>query len=154
MTIIRSGPGEGGGGGGRGGREKLYWTSSMSVGIEKIDYQHKELFCLVNDLMDLLNDGREPESIELAFDFLQDYVNDHFGEEEKYMDKYSFPGAAPHKEQHAVFKITFENLRRRYDEIGPSEGLMKILQSQLAAWIMTHVKNVDKMLGEYLKDKD
>lgn len=134
--------------------EKLYWTPSMSVGIEKLDSQHRELFCFVNDLIDLIDEGGKPESIEGAFEFLQHYVSDHFGEEEKYMDKYSFPGVGPHKEQHAVFKKTFEDFKRRYKEHGPSEALLKVLQSQLAAWIMTHVRNVDKMLGEFLKDKD
>ena len=148
MTIIKDGPD------GDVVRERLYWTSSMSVGIDKIDYQHRELFCLVNDLMDYVEDSRAPETIELAFDFLQDYAFDHFGEEEKYMDRYSFPGAGAHKDQHEVFRRTFEDFKRRYEEIGPSEALLKILQSQLAAWIMTHVKNVDRMLGEFLKDKD
>lgn len=152
MTIVGGGKGEGGRRGEA--REKLYWTPSMSVGIDLIDYQHRELFCLVNDLMDLIEEGGKPESIEVAFDFLQGYVLDHFGEEEKYMDKYSFPGAEPHKEQHALFKRTFEDFKRRYKEHGPSEELMKVLQSQLAAWIMTHVKHVDKMLGDFLKDKD
>jgi hemerythrin len=153
VTILSGGSGINGGGG-KGSAQRLAWSSEMSVGIEKIDYQHKELFCLVNDLLDLIEDKKEPESIEVAFDFLSDYVKDHFGEEEKYMDKYSYPGSAPHKEQHAVFRVTLENLKRRYDELGPSDGLMKILQSQLAAWIMTHVKNVDKMLGEFLKEED
>lgn len=133
--------------------EKIYWTTSMSVGIEKIDYQHKELFCLVNDLMDLIGEGKDEQSFILAFDFLGKYVIDHFEEEERYMSLFGYPGIKEHKEQHAIFKKTLVNMKERYKEFGATEPFLKILQSQLAAWIMTHVKHVDGMLGEYLKDK-
>ncbi len=139
---------------GGGSAEKLHWTPSMSVGVDKIDYQHKELFCLVNDLIDLVGEGRDAESFAVAFEFLESYVVEHFGEEERYMEIFSSPGAKEHKEQHAIFKKTLENMEERFDEFGATAPFLKILQSQLAAWIMTHVKNVDRMLGDFLKDKD
>ncbi len=144
MSILRPGAEQ----------TRIHWTPSMSVNIEKIDYQHKELLCLVNDLMDLVGEGKDSESFSMAFDFLEQYVVDHFGEEEKYMDMFSFPGAAVHKEQHALFRSTLTNLKERYEEFGATEAFLLTLQSQLAAWIMTHIKNVDTMLGKYLRDKN
>ena len=143
MSIIGSG----------GSVEKLYWTSDMSVGVDKIDYQHKELYCLVNDLIDLVGEGKDAESFSVAFKFLEGYVVNHFGEEEKYMELFSYPGAKEHKEQHEIFKKTLENMEERYAEFGATTPFLKILQSQLAAWIMTHVRRVDKMLGEFLQEK-
>ncbi|MBE9532260.1 MAG: hemerythrin family protein [Proteobacteria bacterium] len=134
--------------------EKIYWTPAMSVGVERIDYQHKELFCLVNDLMDLVGEGKDSESFTVAFKFLEGYVVNHFGEEEKYMELFSYPGIKEHKEQHEMFKKTLDNMKERFDEFGATTIFLKILQSQLAAWIMTHVKNVDKKFGVFLKDKD
>ena len=132
---------------------KIHWIPAMSVGVEVIDYQHKELFCFVNDLIDLLGKGKDTESFIKAFEFLEGYVIDHFGEEERFMEIFSFPGTKEHKEQHEMFKKTLVNMKERYTEFGATGPFLKILQSQLAAWIMTHVKHVDKMLGEYLKDK-
>lgn len=143
MSVLRPGANQ----------ERMHWTPAMGVGIEKIDYQHKELFCLVNDLMDFVGEGKDSESFVLAFDFLEEYVVDHFGEEDKYMDMFSYPGAKAHKEQHALFRKTLGNLKERYEEFGATEPFLKVLQSQLAAWIMTHIKNVDKKLGEFLRDK-
>lgn len=133
---------------------RIHWIPSMSVGIEKIDYQHKELLCLVNDLMDFAGEGKDSESFAMAFDFLEEYVVEHFGEEEKYMDMFSYPGAEAHKEQHALFVNTLGNLKERYEEFGATESFLKVLQSQLAAWIMTHIKNVDTVLGKFLRDKN
>lgn len=132
---------------------KIYWTNDMSVGVETIDYQHKELFCLVNDLIDLADEDKDSEVFNVAFKFLEKYVVNHFGEEERYMELFSYPGIKEHKEQHAMFKKTLVNMKERYDEFGATGPFLKILQSQLAAWIMTHVKKVDGMLGDFLKDK-
>jgi hemerythrin len=133
--------------------EKLFWTPSMSVGIEKIDYQHKELFCLVNDLIDLVDEEMDSDGFVGAFKFLEGYVIDHFGEEERYMEIFSYPGIKEHKEQHALFKRTLADMEDRYREFGATEPFLKILKSQLVAWIFTHVKNVDGKLGKYLKGK-
>ncbi len=143
MSVLRPGANQ----------EKIHWAPSMSVGIEKIDYQHKELLCLVNDLMDFVGEGKDSECFAMAFDFLEDYVVEHFGEEEKYMDMFSYPGAEAHKDQHALFVNTLGNFKERYEEFGATEPFLKVLQSQLAAWIMTHIKNVDGKLGEFLRDK-
>ncbi len=143
MSVLRPGAEQG----------KLFWIPSMGVGIEKIDYQHKELFCLVNDLVDFVDEGKDSESFAIAFDFLEEYVVGHFGEEEKYMDMFSFPGAEAHKDQHALFRKTLGNLKERYEEFGATGPFLKVFQSQLAAWIMTHIKNVDTKLGKFLRDK-
>lgn len=133
--------------------EKIEWTPAISIGVEKLDYQHKELFCFVNDLMDLVDEEKYSESFIIAFKFLEKYTINHFGEEERYMEIYSYPGTKQHKEQHTVFKNTLANMKERYEEFGATESFLKIFQSQLAAWIMTHVKNVDGMFGDFLKDK-
>ena len=139
--------------GGRDSTEKLHWTLSMSVDVDKLDYQHRELFCLVNDLIDLIGENKDSESFVVAFKFLENYVVGHFGEEERYMELFDYPGIREHKDQHAIFKKTLLNMKERYEEFGATEPFLNILQSQLVVWVFTHVSNIDGMLGEYLKGK-
>ena len=135
-----------------GGKGKIYWTPSLNIGIEKIDSQHKELFFLVNDLMDILAVESHSETFKAAFDFLEDYAVSHFGEEERYMYDFSYPGVEEHKKQHELFKSTLGTMKRSYEEYGATEPFLWMIRSQLAAWTMTHVKSVDKMLGDFLKE--
>ena len=64
------------------------WTERWSVGIDTIDAQHRELFAAINSL--LREEGTSgARDLAKVLDFLEDYVNNHFGLEEIYMRRKS-----------------------------------------------------------------
>ena len=58
------------------------WTDKLSVGIEIIDTQHKELFLRINDLVAAIKQSVCKYKIGDVVKFLGDYIIFHFGEEE------------------------------------------------------------------------
>lgn len=131
----------------------LEWTPAIAVGVPLIDQQHQELFKQVNDLMAGLSAGKGKEEVNKALAFLQDYVVQHFGMEEKYMDTHRYPGAETHKAQHKKFVEDFLALKKVYEAEGATIRVAMEVQKRVGEWLITHIKRTDKELAEFLKGK-
>ena len=62
---------------------KMNWLAEYSVNNESIDEQHKYLFDLCNTLYNLVEQPVATQSTKQVLMGLTDYVEIHFGEEEK-----------------------------------------------------------------------
>ncbi len=89
------------------------WKDDLSVGIDWIDRQHQELFKRINSFLEGMQKGKGKEELEELMDFLANYVQEHFQTEERYMQKYNYPGLSEHKKQHQSFIQEVENLKRK-----------------------------------------
>lgn len=58
---------------------KYELTSDLMTGNSLIDAEHKQLFDAINDLMDACAQGVGREKIMSTTQFLNSYVNKHFG---------------------------------------------------------------------------
>jgi hemerythrin len=76
---------------------QLFWTGDLSVGVREIDSQHRELFRMINGLDAAIKQGKAKKEIMGLVRFLDDYIVDHFGTEEKYMTAYDYPDYQLHK---------------------------------------------------------
>lgn len=80
----------------------LEWTPALSVGVEEIDGQHRELFRRAGRLLDGIRRG-DPEEIDELVEYLHRYAISHFGAEEAAMRETRYPGYARHKAEHDRF---------------------------------------------------
>jgi hemerythrin len=124
------------------------WKPSYSVGIGKIDGQHKKLVSMLNDLYDALEHGEGANAADKIFGDLVAYTVYHFGEEEQLMQEHNYPGAVPHKNEH-------EALTRRVLEFKKSHDAGRVsipvsLATFLQDWLKHHIQSTDHKLGEYL----
>ena len=87
----------------------ILWKENLSVGVNEIDNQHKELFNRINNLLDACTRGKGSEEIKRTLNFLSDYVISHFGTEENLMVRYNYPDYTSHKEKHEKFKKNLQN---------------------------------------------
>ncbi len=136
----------------------MQWTEDLAVGIEKIDEQHKELFEKINDLVSAVKQSVCKYKIGDVIRFLEDYAVFHFGEEEKYMQQFGYPGYQAHKIQHEKFIENFNELKKELPKLeggkNPGSYDLSIETNQVVVdWILDHIAKVDKQLGEFLKDK-
>lgn len=131
----------------------LEWSPAIAVGVDIIDKQHQELFTLVNKLVAAFSSGKSKEEIGNALKFLQDYVVDHFGMEEKYMLTHKYHGYDAHKAQHTKFIDEFLGMKKTYETEGASLKLAMEVQRRVGDWLLTHIKRTDKELAEFLKGK-
>ena len=128
------------------------WTERWSVGVDTIDAQHQELFAAINSL---LREEGKPTSRDLAkvLDYLEKYVSTHFGLEETYMRRLSYPAFPSHKGEHVAFINEFYDMRDEYDNNGASPELADKMGRYMGDWLVNHIAKVDKALGAFLRDK-
>jgi len=126
------------------------WTQDLSVGVAEIDNQHKELFRIIDSLLEAMSKGQAKDSVEPIIGFLEKYVVDHFAMEENHMLKYNYGSYTSHKAQHTAFLADFEALKSDYQTRGAGIVVVLQLQKRLSGWLVTHIGATDKALGAFL----
>ncbi len=129
------------------------WTEELSVGVETIDSQHREIFRAFNALLSD-SGGPSPEELPWMIGFLEDYVVNHFGMEELYMRRLSYPGFPAHKNEHVEFIGRFYDLRDEFDAQGANPATADRLGRFIGDWLVDHIGRIDKALGEFMRGKE
>lgn len=128
------------------------WTEALSVGVEEIDNQHKDLFDMVNNLFIAAKQGRDVHEIHKVVKFLEDYVLNHFKLEEDYMEKYNYNEIKSHKAKHREFLGEFlkfkADLKSKEDAI---TWVVYSVEGWLYKWLNDHFSDDDKRFGAFLK---
>ena len=127
------------------------WHDRYSVGIPKIDEQHKELLRLTNELYaSCLKDNDEEAKVHFksTIGAIVNYVSEHFGAEERLLQRINYPGYAAHKQEHDNFvKKVLEQVKDF------SEGRSFVPNNfvrYLKDWILGHIAMSDKLYSEYI----
>jgi len=128
------------------------WTEALSVGVEAIDAQHRELFAAINALL-REEGGAILNEVPKVVAFLEEYVTNHFGMEEIYMRRLSYPGYPFHKGEHVSFINDFYDLRDEYDANGATPELADKMGRYMGDWLVNHIGKIDKALGAFLQEK-
>lgn len=128
----------------------LTWDSSLSVGIDSIDNQHKELLNCIEQLLISIEDGKSNDEVIKTLDFLEEYVVKHFNEEEEIQNKTNYPLLDIQHIQHENFKSDLKEFRRVFETHGVSTVLALNIQQNLVDWVKNHIMNLDKDLGDFL----
>jgi hemerythrin len=128
----------------------VQWSDDLSVGVEMIDTQHKELINAVNRLTDAMWEGKGSEETGKLLNFLAEYVVTHFGSEERLMVKHQFPGYEAHKEAHDRFVKDFLRTKSQYDKGEITTSLAIKVLDETWEWLRLHIRVVDKELGRFI----
>lgn len=131
----------------------IEWTEDLAVGIAEIDNQHRELFSRINQLLEACTQGKGKDAVSDIVRFLEEYVVVHFSAEEKLMEKYSYPDYRDHKKLHEQFVTDFSGLKEKLETEGPGPHIVIMTNRVVVTWLNSHIRNVDKNVGAYLKTK-
>ena len=129
---------------------EMKWKENLSVGIDKIDNQHKELFDRMNKLILAMREGKGKGEVMDTLKFLEDYVVKHFSEEEELQKKNNYPKYNMQHEQHEGFKNQLKKLRENFESKGTSSLLVLNVQKEMSNWWTKHIITLDKDLGKFL----
>jgi hemerythrin len=127
------------------------WNDSLSIGIQEIDNQHKELIKKLNELAEYIQQKKGKDKIGSTLRFMKDYSIIHFSTEEGFMAKLEYPGLEKQQMEHEKFKVTAERLVRDLEKEKDMEIFASQVQRFLIDWLILHIKTVDKKFGEFLK---
>lgn len=128
----------------------IQWSDKLSVGVQVIDNQHKELIKLINVMISSILKGEGEDNIAEAISFLDKYIIVHFNTEEQLMIESSYPQYGLHIKQHLYFIDKFNSLKTRFNNQEIDAKLLIDLNKEIIQWLVNHIYKSDKQLGEYL----
>lgn len=126
---------------------KIKWNKDCRMGNELIDSQHRLLFAIANELLEIENTEDEAVEFRYLFAHLRNYVEQHFVEEEELMARYNYPELENHAKKHKQIVAEIN------DTIKASPDLNKLrnnLYYMFDRWIKMHILQEDKELFKWL----
>lgn len=129
----------------------IEWNDSFSVNVAEIDFQHKKLVSMINELNDAMAKGKGKDAIGKIIDGLVSYAGTHFATEEKYFDMFKYPGSLSHKKEHADFVKKVGEFQEGFSkgDLALTIEVMRFLKD----WLTKHILGLDKKYGPFFNEK-
>jgi len=123
--------------------KKVEWAPNMSVGVDRLDEDHKILVQCLNDVIDAVENSEDVFVIDTVFTKLADYTDFHFRREEEVMAACGYPGLESHRSVHEKLKARLEECRKQF-ALSPTSDLTAEMRDFLATWLREHIMGTDK----------
>lgn len=126
------------------------FSDDLITGNEMIDNQHKELIEKINNLVRACEERSDKSGAVKMLNYLADYTEYHFKEEEGLQESIGYPGIEEHKKKHEELKQTVQELHDMLEEEeGPSEAFVQKLNEKVTEWLYYHIQTFDRSVAEY-----
>jgi len=129
----------------------MYWTAELALGFSEIDDQHKEIIYRINQLVDACANGLCAIETRKMLDYLNTYVDKHFGGEQSIMEEISYPAIDEHLQEHTDFIVRIDAFREKLLNQGPEWPLLQKIAQTLVDWMFDHIWEHDRALARYLR---
>jgi hemerythrin-like metal-binding protein len=132
--------------------EYIVWQDAYSVGVDKIDNQHKDLLTFVNASLNHCTGNKESERkyFDRMINAIIEHLKNHFETEQELMLTAGYTDYETHKEEHTKL---VENLATLVKEIksGKKELDLLWLTRFLRDWVLEHIPDYDKKAAAYFE---
>ena len=127
----------------------MKWNSSLAIGIEAIDNQHKQIF---EHLLALENSvaKRDPwHIVRFLLSQLADYMKFHLAVEEAMLEIVRYPQHTDHCQAHGRIMEQIAELEKQLQRTGSGENLVGFFED----WFIRHVLSDDRQYADYVKEE-
>ena len=125
------------------------WSDELSVNNKFIDDDHKKLITMVNNFHDAMEQGKGNDVIGKVLNNLVIYTKEHFKREETEMQRIKYPRFLTHKQEHDKLIKEVAELQSSFSS---GKAMLTITVSKfLRDWLLTHIKQTDKLLAAALQ---
>jgi hemerythrin len=117
------------------------WDDSFSVNHTTMDDDHKQLVQMIGTLHEAMKAGQSKTVLERLVTKLNDYAQNHFSREEKYLTEKKHPDVDTQKQQHKVFLDKIAEFKRNFER-----GQTVVAATMLPfinEWFLNHVMKID-----------
>ena len=139
----------------------IVWRDRLNTGNDKIDTDHRYLFCLFNSIELATSHPDLMKHLPVFFAQLQAYTAEHFSREEKIQLRIGYPDAVEHRRLHAEILRQLEGVQAKVNrlmaEATPDderaalrEDLVGEALNLAREWVINHVVKVDCTMIPYL----
>lgn len=123
---------------------ELVWDQGMSVGIDSIDNDHKQLIAILAQLMSAKKDYHNQGSINGIFDQLESYCLLHFAKEEALLRKIDYQQLEAHQKSHQKFIDKIPQLKKKwFAEVKDQDAVKEQIILFLQQWLIKHILEED-----------
>lgn len=129
------------------------WTNDLATGNYLIDSEHKELIRIIGNLLDACSRGQGRDEMLKTVQFLEQYTQKHFSDEEMLQRQHNYPDLQNHLRYHAEFRATVQKLSQRIKTEGASVALLSEINQNVAFWFTNHIRMQDTKVALFLKEK-
>jgi hemerythrin len=129
----------------------IKWSAAMSVGVSRLDRDHKILIGLINRLDDASSGGGgAPQVMAEVLGVLVDYTTFHFSREEAVMEACGYPALGQHHDDHVALTQEVRDWQQRFRENPESVVPLDILDF-LKGWLNHHILLQDMAYRPFLE---
>lgn len=125
------------------------FTDDCLIGIEEIDNEHRRLFHMINEAIDLSKENMDVSAItQNLLPGLKDYAATHFAHEEAYMERIHDPELPIQKKEHEDFTKTVNSFSLDTSSPEATKKSFDELLTYLVRWLYRHILSSDIMIGK------
>jgi hemerythrin len=129
----------------------MTWTKEQfGTNVSIHDLEHQKIFSLLNDLHSAVPTS-DRSAIGRNLDALIAYVAEHFGSEEKNMEKSGYASLAAHKQEHDKLVQICLDLQKKF-KAGQAE-VTQDTTAFLKDWLQKHIPVIDRAYGPAMNGK-
>ena len=129
----------------------IEFDDNLITGNNTIDEQHKELIGRIKQFVDSCEQGDAKIKAIKMLDYLMEYTEFHFSQEEKLQEEVNYPELTQHREKHEEFKKTLQNLENFLEESeSPTDAFVQQVETNVVNWLFNHIKTFDRSVAEFI----
>lgn len=125
------------------------WNPKMSVGVESIDAEHKQLIADLNELYEALHARKSKERLAEILDKLILSASVHFRNEEDCFEKTGYPDREAHGLEHEDLLRQIHKVQFQFEN-SPNGRLPLDIMLFLRDWLLEHIRGADKKYSAHL----
>lgn len=124
----------------------MQWDDALVLDQGVMDDTHREFIELLNRLAD----AADADMLGVLDEFIA-HTEQHFTQEQRWMEQMAFPPLACHAREHDGVLETAHEVRRR---VAAGEARFgRVLARAVAEWFADHAGSMDHVLALYMKEK-
>lgn len=128
-----------------------HFTDDCLIGVEAIDNEHRELFRIINETQELLENQVLSDKYDRIIEMverLEQYAEEHFRHEEEYMESIHHPELNLQKRQHLFFCDKINSITNSFSSDHEQQAVLEDLLHYLVTWLYRHIISSDLMIGK------
>jgi hemerythrin len=127
----------------------LQWKPSFSLGVPAVDFEHRQMIRMINEVYGSLADERDAAGVESVLGEIHARISAHFALEERLMREAGYSEYAAHKDSHEDLLDQIRDLMDSYAK-DPQAGRLA-LERGLSDWFGEHFATFDFRLHKQLR---
>lgn len=132
---------------------RLRLDKGLITNIKQIDDEHLRIFIEYNELNELANKMHIDTYFSILINFIENYIEVHFKNEEALQVLSDYPNRIKHKIYHDKFKLEILKYIERYKKDDIDLEDIKIIHDFIGKWVNNHIKVEDVDFGIYYNSR-